>query len=109
MKYFLIQTGLRGGYMPDSSYPIRCETRRDLRDVVKSEAAQANYGGDMVGLSDRAQASFTAWIWSDAVKKKAQYLPYALPYGIRRQGKPYAIFVVPISRAEFLEHEGAEQ
>lgn len=106
MKYFLIQTGLRGGYMPDSSYPIRCETRRDLREAIKSESAQANYGGDMVGLSDRVQASFAAWIWSDVVKKMAQYLPYALPYGYRRQGKPYAVFVVPISRAEFLKHDG---
>ena len=92
--------------MPDSSYPIKAGTRKELREAVKSEAEQANYGGDMIGLSDKAQASFAAWIWSDVVKKRAQYLPYALPYGYRGNGKPYAIFVVPISRAEFLEHEG---
>ena len=106
MKYFLIQNGLLGGYLPDSSYPIKAGTRKELREAVKSEAAQANYGGDMAGLSDKAQASFVAWIWSDVVKKRAQYLPYALPYGKRGKGKPSAIFIVPITRAEFLEYEG---
>ena len=104
MKYFLIQTGLRGGYIPDSSYPVKAGTRRELREAVKSESSQANYGGDMVGLSDKAQAEFCAWIWRE--RDKPQFLPYALPYGYRGQGKPYAIFLVPISRAEFLEHEG---
>lgn len=91
--------------MPDSSYPIKAGARKELREAVKSEAAQANYGGDMIGLSDKAQAEFCACIWRDRGKVKS--LPYALPYGYgyRGQGKPYAVFVVPISRAEFLEYE----
>lgn len=38
MPYFHVSAGLRGCYLPDSSYIIRATTRRELKEALASEA-----------------------------------------------------------------------
>lgn len=108
MAYFTIMTGLRGCYMPDQSYTIKCDTRRELKEVIAEEADRAvgdgDGGGDqVVGLSKKAIAAFVAQCWRD--RKDARWsMDYALGWGYRGQisGKPYGIFVSRATRADYL-------
>lgn len=59
-KYFNIQVGLRGCYMPDSSYFLKCETRRELKNAIDDEACAINSDGSTLGLSKRAVESVAA-------------------------------------------------
>lgn len=100
-KYFSIQSGLRGCYMPDSSAVIRVETRRELKAHIKSEA---HLWEGAAGLSKRAIAAFAALAWREAGKRNPSYLPHCLP--IKPEGcSDYSsgIFASVITRAEFLE------
>lgn len=102
-RYFWIAQGLRGCYMPDSSYMIRVKTRRELRDALEWEARDIREAFD-AGAGKKAIRWLAAQVWRD---RKAS-LPYVAPYG-NRSGKSvnycFAIHCGNASRAEYREYE----
>ena len=107
--YFHISSGLRGGYMPDSSYMLRCETRRDLKAAIASEAesfADAGYKG----ASKRAIAGLAAAAWQEAGKARPSYLPLCLSLAQPHNLASYShgIFAGIASRAEWLAYQESE-
>ena len=105
MPYFHISTGLRGGYMPDSSYVLKAETRREIKAAIAYEAENIREAemGEMTGLSKKAVAHIAAAAWRER-KNPRHYLPFCLGYGRRDQSAPYGIFVGNATRAEYLQH-----
>lgn len=102
MRYFNISTGLRGCYMPDSSYVIAVSTRRELKSVLEAEAR--NYAdADYIGGSKRAIAHIAALAWRD---KRKGHLPYCLPFAPphARDNYAFGVFVSNESRADYLEY-----
>jgi len=108
-KYFNISVGLRGGYMPDNSYVVKVNTRRELKDAIESEAYSIRDAG-FVGCSKRAVAWLANVVWREAKKKSPAYLPYVCEYRKKTQTHyPYGIFASVSNRNEYLEHiENAE-
>ena len=104
MRYFQIQCGLRGCYMPDSAYSIAVATRRELKEIVASEAANiSGHEGRVYGLGKRDIASSVALAWRNYTKA-GNYLPVALPYREAwRSDYSSALFIAPLSRSEYLE------
>lgn len=102
-KYFTIQTGLRGGYMPDCSNVIRCDTRRDLKAYLEGEARDIR-DAEYIGCGKRAIAWLAAKTWREAQKPKPGYLPFVAEYRAKDQTHyPYGIFASVATRAEYLE------
>lgn len=108
-KYFHINHGLRGCYMPDGDpQVIRCETRRELKAVIMDEAECL---GDMVGLSKAAIARLAADAWREAQKAQPAYLPFCLPChdrSVKIAKYSYGIFCGVATRAEWLEQQSGE-
>ncbi len=99
MRYFHISNGLRGCYMPDSAYVIKCQTRRELKAAIESQA------GDMIGASKKAIASVAAIQW----KTRNGGLPYCLPLKAEHgDGYSYGVFVSEASRREYRDYCKAE-
>lgn len=105
-KYFHISTGLRGCYMPDSVYVVRCDTRRDLKAALEYEAATIRDSGLYVGCSKRDIAALAAIGWREARKASPAILPHVAPYRAKGQDHyPYGVFVSVATRREYLESE----
>ena len=104
MAYFQILVGLRGCYMPDSAYVIRCNTRRELKAALESESSY--FCDDVFGLNKRviAWAAAKAWRERRQIGRQSAILPYGF-HSKRELGKFCSIEVHPASRAEFLESE----
>lgn len=102
MPYFHISHGLRGCYMPDNSFVIQVNSRRELKSAIESEANVYRDAG-FVGANKRAIASIAAAAWRD--RKKTQ-LPYALPLAPEHAKNNYChgVFVSNASRDEYLEY-----
>lgn len=102
MAYFHISNGLRGCYMPDSSYVLKADTRRELKSAVQYEADSYKDAG-FIGANKRAVASIAAAAWRD----KAFGLPYCLPVAPNhaRGNYAYGVFVSRATREEYLEQE----
>lgn len=104
MRYFTIMTGLRGCYMPDSVYTVKCETRRELKDYLSHEADSVDSDDSMVGLSKRNIAHIAALAW----RNKRAPLPYCIPYGYKPEkigqvpDYHYGIMVGQATRQEYL-------
>lgn len=110
-KYFTIAQGLRGGYMPDSCYTVRVDSRKELKAILNGEAESVRDMESTVGCSKRAIAWLANVAWKEAQKKDSRaYLPYVAPWGYRNQISqyPYGIFVSLSTRAEFLENQDSE-
>ncbi len=75
---FHVSRGLRGCYMPDSSYVATFSTRRELKATVETEAETYRDAG-AAGLSRKAIAQFVAEAWRMAKRHKLDGLPLALP------------------------------
>lgn len=103
-KYFHVNHGLRGCYMPDGDPQIiMARTRRELKEVIQGEADMLATESTL-GLSKKAIASFVAECWREAQKAKPAYLPYCLPTKERGQSSySYGIFCSVASRREYLE------
>lgn len=99
MAYFLIMSGLRGCYMPDSSYVTKCDTRRELKSALSEEARHRD---DMVGLNKRDIASAAAKAWRER-KSKSCYAVALIPYGEKPGNYPYALEVCTATRSDYLE------
>lgn len=110
MAYFQIATGLRGCYMPNSTWIVRCRTRRELRAVVEDEARRSldAYG---YGDSKRARRAVIAQIWREtrSSARRAVY-PYVIGFGCSRDktDRPYGVFISHATRREFLEFQREE-
>jgi hypothetical protein len=105
MSYFTISTGLRGCYMPDNCFVVRCNTRRELKAVIESEADNYKLAG-YIGANKRAIAHIAAIAWKEAQKPNPAYLPYALPVAPQHARDNYceAVFVSTASRHEYKEY-----
>lgn len=104
--YFHVSTGLRGCYMPDSSYVVRVDTRRELIATLEWEAWHIRDAGFM-GASKGDVRRIAAAIWRDLKNKRRAYLPYAIPYGHRRGNTSdyaFGIFVSHATRTDYLEN-----
>lgn len=106
MPYFTISNGLRGCYMPDNAYTIRCDTRRELKQALESEARDMRDAG-YVGASKRNVATIAADAWRN--RRKAR-LPIALPLipphcGRNSDNYCYGLFVEYATRADYLAQE----
>lgn len=101
MAYFNISTGLRGCYMADSAYIVRCNTRRELRAIIADEAGGYRDAG-FIGANQRAISYIAAIAWRN--RRKFQ-LPYALPLAPShaRDNYCYGVFIASASRDEYLE------
>ena len=102
MAYFNISAGLRGCYMPDNAYVIRCNTRRELKAAIESEARDYKDAG-FIGANKKAIAYIAAIAWRN--RHKGQ-LPYALPLAPShaRDNYCHGIFVASANRSEYLEY-----
>lgn len=102
MAYFTIYQGLRGGYMPDSAYIIKADTRRELKTSLAWEADSIRDAGG-VGLSKRAIASLAAQAWAE--RKRACEI--VAPYRWKEQDSyPYALGIFTgASRADYLAQD----
>lgn len=99
-RYFSISVGLRGCYMPDSAYVVKVSTRRELKEVVESEARSLR-DAEYVGVSKRNVASIVATAWRDT----GATLPYAIPYRNMDQNYyHYGIFIGNATESEYLEY-----
>lgn len=108
MPYFHISHGLRGCYMPDSSYVIRAATRRELKDAIAREAESYRDAG-FIGANQKAIAALAAIAWRNA-KTRADYLPYALPLAPShsRGNYCYGVFVGNATRDDWREYQAAD-
>jgi hypothetical protein len=104
MPYFSIYQGLRGCYMPDGSYVIRANTRRELKAALQWEADSIRDAGGF-GANKRA----IAWLANAAWKARKQSKEYICPYRYEYHGKgnfPMALGVFTgMSRADYLNQE----
>lgn len=106
MRYFVISHGLRGCYMPDSSYIGAFRTRRELKSALLDEARYLT-SEDTQGLSRRAIASLAADAWRRW--PRGWSLDLAAPYRERGMDHwPYGLFVGHATRAEYLEAQKSE-
>ena len=106
-RYFHISQGLRGCYMPDSAYVIRCDTRRDLKAALESEAYYIRDAG-FIGCSKRGVASLAAMLWRRAdPKARHSFGDSVLPY--RNADSPgnyaFALMGSPATRDEWKESQ----
>lgn len=102
MRYFNVSSGLRGCYMPDTSYVVEANTRHELKNILESEASYFKEAG-FVGVNKKAIAHIAASAWRD---EKA-YLPYCLPLAPPHARDNYCsgIFISNATRKEYLEQE----
>ena len=100
MPYFHIAAGLRGCYMPDNAFVIKCDTRRELKNALQWEAYSYRDAG-FIGANKKAIATIAAAAWRD--RKKTQ-LPYALPLAQTPGNYCHGIFVSSATRDEYLEY-----
>lgn len=104
-KYFTISTGLRGWYMPDSCYVTRCNSRRELKQAIESEARDYRDAG-FIGANKRAIAWLANIAWKEAHKPNPAYLPYCLELAPPWARSNYCngIFISTATRAEYLQY-----
>lgn len=96
MRYFIISNGLRGGFMPDSSFPFKTETRRELAATLEYEAVFLRDAG-FNGLSKRNCRRLAAMVWRDNGR---QYLPFCLPYGEGKK-RQFGLMVCSVTQQEY--------
>ena len=108
MPYFHISSGLRGCYMPDNAFTVRCDTRAALKEYLIYEANSLR-DAEYIGGSKRAIATIAAQAWRD--RRKTFQLPVCIPFapGHSRGNYCYGVFVAAATRAEYDEYqEGSE-
>lgn len=106
MPYFHISNGPRGCYMPDNATIVRCNTRRELKAILESEAADMRDAG-YTGANKRAIAWLAAAVWRDSRKARRSAYDFACPL-IPPHLSPnsgnycYGLFVSHSTRADYL-------
>lgn len=89
-KYFCVMRGLRGCYMPDSVFYVRCTTRRSLKELITEECEYAEKRPSL-----RAVASYAAEVWR-------RHLELSLPL-VLATGPGYGLHISHATRGEYLE------
>jgi hypothetical protein len=103
--YFSISQGLRGCYMPDSSYIVAVKTRRELKNALGVEWFMLRDAG-FIGCSKAALAWLSAEVWRNRGKATRDIV---MPMKQRYQrGYPYGLFCSSASRADYLESSNGE-
>lgn len=101
MPYFTIMAELRGCYADnDSAQTIRCNTRRELKQALESEAYYLRDAG-AIGLSKRAVAALAAFAW----RERRSASPYACVQGFRyphQSSDCMGLMVYNATRADYL-------
>lgn len=100
-RYYHISNGLRGCYLPDNSYIVRVDTRRELKNLIIFECAQMAeaYGR---GSSARDVVALVARIWRD---HRVAGLDYVFSFSQDDgQSWPFGLFVSRATRADFVEY-----
>lgn len=82
MAYFAIYQGLRGCYMPDSSYVVKADTRKELKAALQWEADSIRDAGG-IGLNKKA----IAWLANAAWHYRKTGHEYIAPYRFGYHGK----------------------
>lgn len=102
MAYFNIMAELRGAYSDNESMQvIRCNTRRDLKSAIESEAYYLRDAG-AIGLNKRAIAWLANAAWK--ARKGGAIYPYVAPFRYPYQsGEPMGIMVSSATRADFID------
>lgn len=103
-KYFTVSNGLRGCYMPDNCFVFKCDTRRELKNMIAYDARDMKEAHGFSG-SKKAVASFAAECWREAHKKNPAYLPYCLPFGNKPDNMAFGMFISVATRGEYLESQ----
>jgi hypothetical protein len=96
-KYFCLMNGLRGCYMPDSVYVLKCTSRRELKEIVRDELTYAEKKP-----SQRALAQYVAEAWR---RYKELSLPLVLP---TNKEESYGIHLSYATRHEYEEFINAD-
>lgn len=81
--YFWIAQGLRGCYMPDSSYVIQVKTRRELKSALQWEADSIRDAFD-AGCGKAAIAWLANAAWKARKSGNGNPYPFVAPYGNRK-------------------------
>lgn len=101
-KYFHIAQGLRGCYLPDNSYVVKVDTRRELKAIVEDEARDIRDAGG-IGANKREVAATVADAWRNLRAAKRSPYAFVVPYGFTPGGmRPYAIQISHATRADWL-------
>ena len=99
MRYFQISIGLRGCYIPDSSYVVECATRARLKTFITNECERSHeaYG---FGGSKKEISAVAAQMWRS---DRLDYLPLAIGFGCTRAAndRPFGVFVSRSTKADF--------
>jgi hypothetical protein len=104
MAYFSIYTGLRGMYMPDGSYIIRANTRRELKTALQWEADSIRDAGG-IGMNKRAIARLANAAWKGRKQSREYVAPYRYPqHGQKNYCMALGVFS-GMTRAEYLKQE----
>lgn len=104
-KYFHISNGPRGCYMPDSGYIVRVGTRRELKAILESEAADMRDAG-YAGANKRAMAWLAAAAWRNAHSKRPSYMDHVMPLKpSHADSYCYGLFVSLSDRTAWLESQ----
>ena len=103
MAYFSIYNGLWGCYMPDSSYIVKADTRKELKKALQWEAYHLKDAG-FVGMNQKAIAWLANAAWKNRKSSRGDYVaPYRASY---QKHYPYALGVFTgLTRKEYLEQE----
>jgi hypothetical protein len=91
-KHFSMMAGLRGCYMPDSVYVLKCASRRELKEIVRDELTCAEKKP-----SQRALAQYVAEVWR---RHKEPSLPLVMP---TNKEQSYGIHLSYATRSEYEE------
>jgi len=104
-KYFTISHGLRGGYCDNSVYVVRCDTRKELKATIASEADSYRDAG-YIGANKRAIAWLANAVWKEAHKPNPAYLPHCLPLAPPwgRDNYCSGVFASAATRGEYVEY-----
>lgn len=98
MPYFFISNGLRGCYMPDNIFVIKCDTRKALKAALTWDARDMRealgFGGSKRVVAHVANAAWKA--------RKRSTLDFCIPFGREKGNYPFGLFVSPASRADYL-------
>jgi len=93
-KYYTLMSGLRGCYMPDSVYVLKCTSRRELKAIVRDECEHVEKRP-----SQRAIASYVAEVW----RRNDLFYPLVLS-----TGEGYGLHLSNATRREYEDFINAD-
>lgn len=102
-KYFHIMSGLRGCYMPDSSYVIKVDTRCELKSVIEGEVRHQIHDCDFKGGDKKTIAWAAAKAWREA-QEDWRGNSAVIPFGKGKE-RPFSIVISVATRREWKDSQ----